>query len=566
MTTNIPPVNIKIGANSTQFDRAMRGVFSSLGRVGPRAAVAAKGLAVLTGAIGATAAAAGAMTVAAAESATQIQRFARLANTTNQEFQRMAAGAATAGVAQEQLADMLKDVNDRVGDFLATGAGPMADFFENIAPKVGVTADQFARLSGPQALQLYVDSLQAAGVNQQEMTFYLEAMASDLTLLQPLLMNGGTEMRRLGDEAARSGAIMSDAAIKGGAELNREMGELARQLRTSVNSALLDNADDFADLADTMSETVIPVLGRVAGAFATIVSKAISAGAQAVEFAKTVAEALTPQVPAGSRVRAGLDPRPRPGEPAFQRIPGMSTPNYQDLGVLEFPVDPPRTPPRTPPGGGGGRSGPTREDFDRLRDGYATQRELIETERQTDLDLLQQYLDAGVAAEQEAKDLSLRIEKKHAEDRRAIMMQGLQGALGDASALMQAENEKLFKIGKAASIANAVINGQEAASAAWARGMAIGGPLAATAYAGASLARTGAMIGAIQSTTIGGGGGASGGGGGAVASGGATSGGTTDNLNINLSVRGSGDLTDPAAIDAFSGALLDNLRDRGVAV
>jgi hypothetical protein len=74
------------------------------------------------------------------------------------------------------------------------------------------------------------------------------------------------------------------------------------------------------------------------------------------------------------------------------------------------------------------------------------------------------------------------------------------------------------------------------------------------------------MIGAIQSTTIGGGGGASGGGGGAVASGGATSGGTTDNLNINLSVRGSGDLTDPAAIDAFSGALLDNLRDRGVAV
>jgi hypothetical protein len=85
------------------------------------------------------------------------------------------------------MSDILKDVNDRIGDFMQTGGGPMADFFENIAPKVGVTAEQFARLSGPEALQLYVDSLEKAGLSQQEMTFYLEAMASDTTALIPLL-------------------------------------------------------------------------------------------------------------------------------------------------------------------------------------------------------------------------------------------------------------------------------------------------------------------------------------------------------------------------------------------
>ena len=63
----------------------------------------------------------------------------------------------------------------------------MADFFENIAPQVGVTADQFRKLNGADALQLYVSSLQKANVSQNDMTFYLEAIASDASYLLPLL-------------------------------------------------------------------------------------------------------------------------------------------------------------------------------------------------------------------------------------------------------------------------------------------------------------------------------------------------------------------------------------------
>lgn len=125
----------------------------------------------------------------------------------------MAAATSTVGIEQDKLADILKDVNDRVGDFLSTGGGPMADFFENIAPKVGVTAEQFRNLSGPQALQLYIDSLQKAGVSQGEMTFYLEAMASDLTMMLPLLKDGGAEMDRLGDRAEALGAVLDSDTI-----------------------------------------------------------------------------------------------------------------------------------------------------------------------------------------------------------------------------------------------------------------------------------------------------------------------------------------------------------------
>ncbi len=66
-----------------------------------------------------------------AESAAQIRQFAQVANATPEALQRWS-GRGTDGsgeIEQEKLADILKDVNDRVGDFLQTGGGPMADFF-----------------------------------------------------------------------------------------------------------------------------------------------------------------------------------------------------------------------------------------------------------------------------------------------------------------------------------------------------------------------------------------------------------------------------------------------------
>ncbi|MFX6559788.1 hypothetical protein ABTG55_19615, partial [Acinetobacter baumannii] len=82
--------------------------------------------------------------------------------------------------------DIMKDVNDKFGDFMQTGGGEMADFFEKIAPKVGVTAKEFQGLSGPQILEKYHQTLQTANVSQAEMTFYMDSLADDATLLAPL--------------------------------------------------------------------------------------------------------------------------------------------------------------------------------------------------------------------------------------------------------------------------------------------------------------------------------------------------------------------------------------------
>jgi hypothetical protein len=262
-----------------------------------------------------------AMTRSTVAAANEIGQLSQVANANPELFQRWAAASATVGIEQEKLADILKDVNDRVGDFLQTGGGPMADFFENIAPRVGVTADQFARLSGPDALQLYVNSLERAGVSQQEMTFYLEAMASDTTRLIPLLQNGAAEMTRLGAQAQALGSVLDADAI---AAMRRSelalvsIGQIFTGVRNRIAVALAPTleaaANAFVVLASSTSpisrafDAVLTNLDRLAiyaGTFATFLAgRWVAAMAVAALSVRGLATTLV--VLKGALIRTGI--------------------------------------------------------------------------------------------------------------------------------------------------------------------------------------------------------------------------------------------------------------------
>lgn len=242
---------------------------------------------------GVAVAALGAMVVQTANSAREIQNLSRLANSTPEQFQRLAYGARQFGIEQDKLSDILKDVNDRIGDFAATGGGPMADFFENIAPLVGVTADDFARLSGPEALQLYVKSLEDANLSQADMTFYMEAIASDATALIPLLKDNGREMRTLGDEAERVGAVLSDVEIGQLEEMRRSFDQLAgaaEGVRNQVAIAAIPAIQDMLDLlTDPGTIESAQVLGN---AIVSSINAVISAVDGAIKVTQFLAEEL----------------------------------------------------------------------------------------------------------------------------------------------------------------------------------------------------------------------------------------------------------------------------------
>lgn len=149
----------------------------------------------------------------AIDASNEIKKFSELANASVYDFQYYAKGAETAGFSLEKFADVNKDVLDRLGE-ARRGEGEMMDFFERIAPKIGVTIEQFKNLSGPEALQAYYNGLQKANVSHEEQITYMEQLANDASLLIPLLKNGGEGFDKWGQAAERANAIMSDEMIE----------------------------------------------------------------------------------------------------------------------------------------------------------------------------------------------------------------------------------------------------------------------------------------------------------------------------------------------------------------
>lgn len=144
----------------------------------------------------------------AINTASEVQKMSDLVGDSVEDFQYFAKGAQTAGLSLEQFGQMGKDALDRLGE-ARRGEGEMMDFFEKVAPKIGVTIDIFKDLSGPEVIQAYYDGLEKANLSHAETITYMEQIVNDGSLLIPLLKDGGAGFKKWGEEAKNAGAIMS---------------------------------------------------------------------------------------------------------------------------------------------------------------------------------------------------------------------------------------------------------------------------------------------------------------------------------------------------------------------
>lgn len=171
-----------------------------------------------------------------AERALGLKNAANVAGMMYVPFQRNAYAARSVGIEYDKYGDILKDTQDKMGEFINTGGGEMKDFFEKIGPKAKVTAKDFKNLSGADALQLYHDSLVKAGLSQKEMVFYMEAIGDESSALLPLLANNGAKMKEMGANAA----IISpeDAEeLKRYTDAQKRLGDATLNLQLAISRA-----------------------------------------------------------------------------------------------------------------------------------------------------------------------------------------------------------------------------------------------------------------------------------------------------------------------------------------
>ena len=204
--------------------------------------------------------------------------------------------------------------------------------------------------------------------------------------------------------------------------------------------------------------------------------------------------------------------------------------SLQEAEDLQLRVGQLGRPERGGGGGGGGRdpNADYRRELDALVSYLGRRREEMMIAQGFERELIFEQYDERIQVLQSALDRELLTEQQHA-DRMAELVQSREdritqieqaasaarlsawsGAFGDLASLMSTENQKLFRIGQAAAIAQATVDGYAAAVSAWEKGMKIGGPPVAAAFTAMSLARTGALIAGIGGRQPGSRGGSSG--------------------------------------------------------
>lgn len=243
----------KLGKTGTNTEKSLDKTGTSSKNLSTSMVSLGKTTAGVTVAMGAAGAAVAATTIAIAAQVVATDNLRRVSGLSIDQFEASAFAAQQYGLGVEQLGDAFKDTSERIGDFIATGGGPLQDF----ADVLGYTAEQtlaFAKevegLSGKDVLIRMVEELENAGASTEEMSFALEGMASDLTLLLPLLQNGGKEFDRLSQAMDAVTVPLDQEDIDKFRGLNEAVGLATGAMESLLTEAVLPLVEPLTELAE----------------------------------------------------------------------------------------------------------------------------------------------------------------------------------------------------------------------------------------------------------------------------------------------------------------------------
>ncbi len=193
---------------------------------------------------------------ALAQQGRELEQMSLKAGVSVEKMQELAYATEQYNVSGDKLADMLKDVQDKLGDFSATGGGEFKDWMENIAPKVGLTVTKLQQMAGPEALIAVQNAMDATNVSASEQVFYLESIANDVSTLQPLLRNNGAELQRLTGHYRNLNVALSQTDITQLKEMDQKLKDVSLRLQSSFAQGVLGASDQIDWLTEKLGYAV----------------------------------------------------------------------------------------------------------------------------------------------------------------------------------------------------------------------------------------------------------------------------------------------------------------------
>ncbi|HHB7771262.1 TPA: phage tail tape measure protein [Klebsiella pneumoniae] len=263
-----------------QVKKDAKEVSSSIIAVGAAAATAAVGI----GAAGL------AIVKNTAQQVTEADRWAKSLKMSTQDLLSWQYAAEQAGLTGDNIADIFKDINDKVGDAVLNKSGEAAQALDTL----GLSAQKLAQQSPDKQLMAISEALQKIPT-QAGKTNILESLGNDLSKMLPLFDNNNEKLKQFIQLSKDFGVAPPQEDIDNLVKVNQFFQDIetsARGLKMEIASGLakvdlsplqdgLDSIHDvFTDpailqgLSDLVGEAIslAGVVGRIAGGLGAIAS------------------------------------------------------------------------------------------------------------------------------------------------------------------------------------------------------------------------------------------------------------------------------------------------------
>ena len=194
-----------------------------------------------------------AMVLVSAKNRKELELLSKQAKVSTEDFQALAFSTSQFGVNAEQIADISKDIADKVGEFSAAGTGAFQDYADVIKltkEEAQQAAIEFQGLSSQEVIGKMVSEMEKAGATGDQMTFVLESMGNDLSRLQPLFANNSKELEKLKDrfKAVNEELQITDVQAEKLKEVSTSFELMTAQIgnaATAISATLAPVMDDF---------------------------------------------------------------------------------------------------------------------------------------------------------------------------------------------------------------------------------------------------------------------------------------------------------------------------------
>lgn len=180
----------------------------------------------------------------------ETDRWAKSLNISTQELLSWQFAAEKAGVSGEQMADIFKDIGDKIGDAVLNKSGEAVDALNAL----GLSAEKLSKVSPDKQLLAIGESLGKISTNAEKTTI-LESLGNDLSKLLPLFDNNNEKLKQFLSLAKDFGIAPDPASIDDLVKVNQIFEDIEAQVRglkLEISAGLAKV--DLSPLTDSLDE------------------------------------------------------------------------------------------------------------------------------------------------------------------------------------------------------------------------------------------------------------------------------------------------------------------------